>query len=110
MFSINRNSISLTRGDSLYITITLTKDLQEFTPNETDVVHFAVKKNYDDPEYLIVKELKPNSAGEFILELLPEDTKSLPFGTYRYDLSYDDGNGLVYTFVIDAINLTKEVY
>ena len=42
MHSINGWDISLTRGDTLYITVNITKDGEPYTPAETDVIRFAI--------------------------------------------------------------------
>jgi hypothetical protein len=46
-----------------------------------------------------------------ILELDPEDTKPLPFGSYTYDIEITFANGIVDTFICEArFILTPEVH
>ena len=71
---------------------------------------FAMKKDYDDPdtEVLIVKDIPTNT---LILQLDPEDTKDLPFGTYVYDIQLTNSSGEVDTFITKAFFvITEEVY
>lgn len=41
---INGTTISLTRGDTLLLTIKLTKDGKPYTPQDGDKIRFALKK------------------------------------------------------------------
>jgi len=107
MLSISGTDISLTRGDSAFIEIGMTKNGQPYTPLEGEEVRFAMKKNYNDDEPLLVKVI-PNET--LVLHLLPEDTKEFPMGkTYVYDIEFTDVNGEVDTFIEGTLNLLKEV-
>ena len=106
--SINGNNISLTRGDTLKLTVTITQDGEIYNVKEGDRVRFALKKSISDAECLIIKEI-PNSS--LLLHLVPSDTKSLPFGVYVYDIELTTENGDVDTFIGPAkFTLTDEVY
>lgn len=108
MVSVNGNDIALTRGDTLFLTVVLTnRDGTAYEPAEGDVVRFAMKKTYRDAECLI---LKPIPTDTMILELTPEDTKSLPFAKYDYDIELTDEYGHVTTPIIGTLTLTKEVH
>ena len=80
-FSVIRNRISITRGDSAQITLTIRDRVtgKPFVPGADDRLTFTVKRELSDEIPLVVKTLD-------LLLLLPEDTASLPFGTYRYDV------------------------
>lgn len=109
MFDINGSTIRLTRGDTLYLKITLSKDGEAFTPDDSDTIRFAMKQSFSDVGWLLMREIHPSS-GEIILEIKPEDTKKLSFGTYKYDLALVDSNERVNTFVIGDFIVTEEVY
>ena len=65
------------------------------------------KTDYKDIEPLILKEI-PNDT--LILELEPNDTKPLAFGTYVYDIQITFEDGTVDTFITEAMfKLTPEV-
>ena len=113
---ITGNVITLTRGDSFNAKITIIKDGEEYTPQEGDVVRFALKHRkmnacgteYADQNPLINKTI-PNDT--LILSLAPSDTKSLGFDTYEYDVEITFNDGTVDTFITASpFRLTKEVH
>lgn len=108
MVEINGFDISLTRGDSLFLTVELTnQDGSSYTPVEGDSIRFAMKKRYKDPECLILKQI-PTSM--MVLGIDPEDTKNLSFGTYVYDIELTDHLGNVATPIIGTFKVTEEVH
>ena len=107
-YSIKGTSITLTRGDTLKIQISISKpDGEPYIPDPADVIRFAVKKDYNDETPLILKVV-PNDT--LILTLDPSDTKPLAFGKYVYDIQLTNGAGEVDTFITKAqFILTEEV-
>lgn len=107
--SIIGNSISLTRGDSLILSISMTRNGEPYYPSSGESIRFALgvdKKGSDDP--IILKYI---STDDMILRIDPEDTKSLKYGTYYYDIEYTSVEGYVDTFIGPAsFKLTEEVY
>lgn len=110
-YSVKKTTITLTRGDTFKAEISITdKDGNPYEIQEGDSVRFAMKRNYDDPdtEVLIVKEIPTDT---LILQLDPEDTKDLEFGSYVYDIQLTNAAGEIDTFITKAqLNLTEEVY
>ena len=109
MFSIDGSDISLTRGDTLILQIAMKRDGEPIMPQEGERVRFAMKNRYTDPddEVLILKEIPLDT---LILEIEPEDTKSLKFNkTYVYDIEYTDIFGHVDTFIEGSFTIAKEV-
>lgn len=105
---ITGSSISLTRGDTLYVQLRITKDDEEYVPVVGDQFRFALKKKITDAEPLILKSIPTDT---LILKIEPEDTKSLSFGSYRYDIEYTSVDGDVDTFIGPAtFNITEEVH
>lgn len=112
--SITDNTIVMTRGDTLRALIGIIMDGEPYTPQEGDVVRFAVKHQqlnpekteYVDPNPLINKTV-PNET--MVLELVPSDTKLLGFGRYDYDVQITFADGTVDTFISGVLKLTKEV-
>lgn len=109
MYSIDGQKIKLTRGDTLILNVKIyTKteegEKQEYTPVEGDSVRFALKRNkmnskrteYADSEPLIKKDIPTDT---MILRLDTEDTASLPFGDYVYDIQITFFDGTVDTFI-----------
>lgn len=91
------NTIMLTRGDTARIQVTITSaDGSVYTPVQTDQIRFAVKKRYTDAEPLILINIPVST---MLLEILPEHTSSLSFGTYRYDIQITMADGTIDTFI-----------
>ena len=107
MYKIDGTTITLTRGDSFYCQLSLTRGGKTYTPDPSDTIRFALKKDYFDTEALITKTI-PNDT--LVLSLLPADTKTLAFGTYVYDIEITFADGDVDTFINEAIfTLAPEV-
>ena len=106
--SINGENISLTRGDSLILHVNVTQNDEPYVPQEGDAIRFALKKNSNDEEVLILKNVDLDSM-QIVIE--PEDTKNLAYGTYRYDIELTTVGGFVDTFIGPAnFKITEEVY
>ena len=120
MYTINKNAIELTRGDTLRAHVNIYQrengKLVEYTPQEGDSVRFAVKRRlmtadrteFVDPVPLILIDIPIDTLA---LEILPEHTKGLGFGEYVYDIELTMADGTVDTFIKEArFGLTPEVY
>ena len=110
MFSVVNNNIILTRGDTLLLKVDIFRNDQEYIPSERDSIRFAMKRNITDPDedVVLVKSIPTDT---LILELEPQDTKSLPMKTrYVYDIELTNGAGQVDTFMKGYITIDEEVY
>lgn len=93
MLSISGNNISITRGDSGYITINLTKsDGTEYTMTEADQLVLSVKKS-NSPMILVRCE---GDVASNTIRIPSNDTK-MNVGEYLYDIQlihnfYKDDN------------------
>ena len=105
MIKITDTTIEMTRGDTLSVTISIIDAAgQPYTPDENDVIRFALKhadmtlgrKGYKDVNPLINKTI-PNDT--LVLQLNPADTKTLDFGEYVYDIELTHAGGVVDTFI-----------
>lgn len=107
-FKVKRNIIFLTRGDTFKATLTINNpDGSVYTPVEGDKIRFALKENVEDEECLILRDIPIDT---MLLVLYPEDTKSLEFGSYVYDIQLTKANGDVDTFITASkLKLTAEV-
>lgn len=113
---IKKNRIEMTRGDTLYLNVSITgRDGEAYTPVAGDIIRFALKhpdmnrtgSDYADTEPLIMKEVDTETMQ---LKLDPADTKELGFGTYVYDMQITYANGDVDTFITPTeFTLTPEV-
>lgn len=108
-YSVSGTTITLTRGDSFYAQLSITDaDGNEYVPSSDDYIRFAMKKKITDDEPLLIKEIPYDT---LILTLDPEDTSSLSFGSYIYDVELTTSDGFVNTFITKStIKITEEVY
>lgn len=114
MVNINGTKIKLTRGDTLRVLVSLSMDGEHYTPQEGDAVRFAMRPaglNSAGTEYANpISVTKTIPIDTMILELEPEDTKSLGFGDYAYDIQITFADGTVDTPIATAsLKLTPEV-
>ena len=99
--------IIMTRGDTERIRVTLRMDGDVYEMQTGDEIHFGVKRNFNDADCLIRKTYTQNP---FILDIEPDDTEGLDFGTYRYDMEFVAANGYTVTFAKKKrLKLTEEV-
>lgn len=112
---IDGNKIKLTRGDTLRLKVDVQIDGEPYVPVTGDSVRFALKHpalNAAKTEYLDTTPLikKDIPIDTMVLELKPEDTKSLGFGKYVYDVQITFADGTVDTFITkETFILTEEV-
>ena len=113
------NNITLTRGDTLTLTVTLLHEvdpvppateptIEPYTPVEGDVIRFAVSKGYQgEPGY----ELK-------FSKVIPHDTltftatsteTALEYRTFNYDVEITHTDGCVDTFISGKLTIVGEV-
>lgn len=95
MFKIaNNKSIYLTRGDTAIINLSLKIGYKTYEVAKNDKCVLTVKKSTKSPDALLTKEL---SNGQFIIK--PEDTSTMDYGTYKYDVQLTTADGIVNTVV-----------
>ena len=100
MLKVTSNGdISLTRGDSAWLTVPLTlEDTGEpYEMTAADTLTLSVKKTVKDVDFAFQKIL----VGSNTFHIEPKDTAGLDFGKYKYDVQLDTESGDVFT-VIDT--------
>lgn len=104
-------NIDLVRGDTLILTLNLERMKEEYIPEEGDKVIFTVRKNYkglDNDAILLQKIIDIYDSP--ILEIEPEDTNDMEYGSYKYDFEFDSWDGrIVDTPLQGTFKLAKEV-
>ena len=86
---IEGTKISITRGDAGPVRFTFTGD--DVPEDGTDIL-FTVKKNSEYDKALIEKRV-PVQGGQMEIFFHNEDTRSLPFGNYEWDIRLPDYYG-----------------
>ena len=97
---VNGTDLAMIRGDSESITLSL-KDGGAAIPFVTgDTVYFTVKRSPIVDEIALQKIVTEfNEDGNCIIEIAPNDTKDLEFGSYAYDIQLNRLDGTVTTIV-----------
>ena len=104
MLTVKQTNIIMNRCDSVYITVTVRQSNGEpYELQEGDKLYFAAKKKATDTNYAIAPKLLNGT----VLELTPEDTESLDFGSYLYDVRLVTAKGYT-TTIIKPSTLTIE--
>lgn len=100
MLNVLGKKIYLTRGDSAYIGVSLA-DISgnEYEPVQGDKLYFRLKKNVYKKELLIEKEINIET---LVLEITPEDTETLGFGLYCYEVELVTALGQHFTVIENA--------
>lgn len=114
MVVIDDTKITMTRGDTLSVTISMTLDSETYTPVAGDTIRFAMKHpemnasrtQYLDDEPIITKDIPYDTC---VLRLEPSDTADMDFGTYAYDIQMTYANGDVDTFIKGKFVIDPEV-
>lgn len=110
MVTVINNSITLVRGDTVEIPITIrTREGEKYIPSEGDVVRFALKDGYGDDVPVLIRKVLPNDS--LILRLESCETKEIMARKkpYVYDVELTTANGYVDTFVRGIVNVLEEV-
>lgn len=103
----NKNTIEMTRGDTLRVKFVAKKDGQPYVYQTGDKLHFYCKKNQTGNAELITEEID-TTTGE--LYLSAETTKKMSTGQYFYDIELEKANGDVDTIINRAtLQIVAEV-
>lgn len=98
MLKISGNKISLTRGDSAYIALTINMNDSEYTLNDGDKVRIQVR-NMPNTGELIFEGNIEISDNLIVWHIYPDQTKSLDVTTYYWDAQLETSSGDIFTFI-----------
>lgn len=110
MVTVVNNTITLVRGDTVEIPVTIrTRDGEKYIPSEGDVVRFALKDGYGDDVPVLIHKVLPNDS--LILRLESCETKEIMAKKkpYVYDVELTTANGYVDTVVRGTVYILEEV-
>lgn len=110
MVTVVNNTITLVRGDTVEIPVTIRlRNGEEYVPSEGDVIRFALKDGYGDDVPVLIHKVLPNDS--LILRLESCETKEIMAKKkpYVYDVELTTANGYVDTVVRGIVNVLEEV-
>ena len=115
----SNNNITLTKGDTLTLTVELTHlvdpvppatepTIEPYTPEEGDVIRFAVSVGYVGDSFYELKYSAtiPNDTLTFTMPAT--ETKKLQYQTYNYDIEITHADGCVDTFISGKMTIIGE--
>lgn len=107
MLSIKDNNISLTRGDTAYLELSI----KDYYFRIGDIIELSVKKTVKDAEHFLKKIIQVENVTETItIKIEPQDTNNASFSEYIYDIQLTTADGDVNTVIpAHKFNITKEV-
>lgn len=90
-------TIKLTRGDTARLTVSAINETtnDSYIFDEKDTLVITIKKSTKDTSPLIQKTI----IGSNIFTIEPNDTSSLSFGSYKYDVELRTDGGDVFTII-----------
>lgn len=98
MLKISGNKISLTRGDSAYITLTIETNNGTYTLEDGDEVRVQVRDVPNTGELMFDGEVEVLN-NEIIWHIYPRQTSGLEVKTYYWDAQLQTSNGDIFTFI-----------
>lgn len=104
---VKQAHISITRGDSFSFSVFLKKDDIEVGLMSGDKIYFTVKENVNTEEILIQKIITTFINGRALINVNPEDTDSLEYKSYKYDIQFTRADGLIKTIIIPSDFIIK---
>lgn len=110
MRKVDNDRITLTRGDTLPIDLTLCyRDGSEYVYESGDTIRFAISEGYESElNYHLIYE-QEFSAETLSFVMPAEETKKLRYKTYNYDIQLTLANGYVDTVVSSQLTVNGEV-
>lgn len=115
----NNQNITITRGDTLTLTVSLLHEvdpvppatqptIEPYVPEEGDVIRFAVSKGYKaQPGYEL--KLSKDIPHDTLTFTCSSTETSLDYRTYNYDVEITHPDGCVDTFISAKLTITGEV-
>jgi hemolysin activation/secretion protein len=106
----NNNKITLTRGDTLTLKLTLSNaDGTEYVPESGDSLRFAISEGYENGDYYALKYEQSISVDTLSFTMLASETKKLEYKVYNYDIELTHADGTVDTVISSQIKIIGEV-
>ena len=95
MLTCQNNTITMTRGDTAVLKLDIIDEQGiPYDVTDSDVVLFTLKRSVLDKAVVFQKSM---ADGKIIIH--PQDTASLDYGQYVYDVELTQGSGFVATVI-----------
>ena len=107
--TVSGNALSMVRGDTEAIKVSVTEDGSARPLVEGDTVYFTVKRTLNTTEKSLQKTITSFTDGAAVINISASDTSSLAFGDYLYDIQINLADGTVKTVVQSTLTLLPEV-
>lgn len=110
---IQGTKITMTRGDTESIEVSVREDDVQRPLVAGDVVHMTVKQRATDTDIAFQKVIRQFVDGVALIDIEHEDTKNLRFGNYVYDIQITFADNTIKTVVgpaafVLALEVTHE--
>lgn len=104
----NQNNITLTRGDTMTLTVTLKRGTDPYTPEEGDAVRIAISDGYvGEVSYkLMYSQTIPTDT--LTVTVPASETVKLDYKRYNYDIEITHADGCVDTVIVGNLTITGE--
>lgn len=108
MLTINGTDITLTRGDTLTLTVVLKQGTQTYEPPQTDVIRIACSKDWKGmPGYELI--FSATIPLDTLTVTIPSTTTgAMKYGAYNYDVEITHDDGCVDTVISGRIMIVGE--
>lgn len=108
MLTIDEHTITLTRGDTLALTIGMVKDGEPYELQTGDVLRFAIStgRKGDAGYKLHIAKDVPHDTLTVVIS--SDETEALTKKSYCYDVELTYADGFVDTFISDVIKMVGE--
>ena len=101
---MRRQNLEIVRGTTNAFGLAIAYQTgDEFVLADGQVLVFGLKANKMDEERLLLKKITRAVAGEYYLELTPEDTADLEPGQYYYDIGLQQGDNVFYNVIEPSV-------
>ena len=110
MVTVFNNTITLVRGDTVEVPVTIRlRNGEDYVPSEGDVIRFALKSDYMDDSPVLIRKVLPNDSPVLRLEACETKALSARKRAYVFDIELATVNGYVDTFIRGQLIVLEEV-
>lgn len=103
---VDGTNLSMIRGDSESITVAINDEMGDniILKSIEDTIYLTIKLNTTVEEKVLQKVINTfNPDGAARIEFTHDETKNLPYRSYKYDIQWVDKNGKVRTLVAPSL-------